>query len=237
MENYIKGVKENFSLKKLFIGLAILLLLSLWLLGKFSCENKIPATVDVAIPATTGKFEAVKPKQEVIAKKGNHIVGINKKVLEKMTDKEREFFQFQIDSLLSLTTAYEQEFVYASSDKKDSLYKKSIQLKSFSQPFENDKIKITANGLVRGTIEKISFDYTIKEQKIKVDLLPEKEVKFRLLAGGGFGIDKALSQPIYNAGSGWQNKKGNVFILDVSKIGNTDYYSAKVYLSIFDIKK
>ena len=57
-----------------------------------------------------------------------------------------------------------------------------------------------------------------------------------MLLGGGFGINKELSQPIYNAGGGWQNRKSNVFLVDYSKIGITDYISAKAYISIFSIK-
>lgn len=75
-----------------------------------------------------------------------------------------------------------------------------------------------------------------KEDNEKLKAENNKEVKFRLLLGGGFGINKELSQPIYNAGFGWQNRKSNVFLVDYSKIGITDYISAKAYISIFSIK-
>lgn len=63
-----------------------------------------------------------------------------------------------------------------------------------------------------------------------------KEIKFRLLAGGGFGINKDLSQIKYDIGGGWQNRKGNVFIADYSKINGIDFYTAKTYISLFTIK-
>lgn len=75
-----------------------------------------------------------------------------------------------------------------------------------------------------------------KEDNEKLKTENNKEVKFRMLLGGGFGINKELSQPIYNAGGGWQNRKSNVFLVDYSKIGITDYISAKAYISIFSIK-
>jgi len=217
----------------------IFIIIGLILVGMFGgCPGeKVPVTVEVTIPATTGKMEAVKPKQEVITKKNNHIVGINKKVLEKMTDKEREFFQFQLDSLISLNTAYEKEFIYSDSVKKNNLYKEAIQLKSFNQPFENDKIKINATGLVRGTIESIGFDYEIKEQKINVEIPRQKETYLRVLAGGGFGINKALNQSVWKANIGFQNKKGNIVRGSFQKIGSQDYYLAEYDISILNWKR
>lgn len=215
-----------------------LLIIGLVIIGLFrNCQPATPATVEITIPATTGKFEAVKPVQTPITKKNNHIVGVNKKVLDKMTDKEREFFQYQLDSLLSLTTAYEKEFIYSDSVKKNNLYKDAIQLKSFNQPFENDKIKINATGLVRGTIEKIGFDYEIKEQKINVEVPKEKETVFRLIAGGGLGINKELNQSTQKINLGYQNKKGNILVGSYQKIGNHEYYTLDYNLSIFNIRK
>lgn len=221
---------------KLYI---LLTLFGLMLIGWFGgCpREKATATVEVKTPATTGKMEAVKPKQEVVTKKDNHIVGVNKKVLEKMTDKEREFFQFQLDSLLSLTTAYEKEFIYSDSIKKNNLYKDAIQLKSFNQPFENDKIKITANGLVRGTIERIEFDYEIKEQKIKVDVPAPKETFLKMNLGGKIGMNKELNQFIYGANVSFEGKKGNQTTADYLKIGSQDYILVGKTFKIFDWKR
>ena len=44
--DYYKEVKGNFTLKTLFIGIAIWLILALLLLGKFSCEPATPATTE-----------------------------------------------------------------------------------------------------------------------------------------------------------------------------------------------
>jgi len=221
---------------KLYI---LLTLFGLMLIGWFGgCpREKATATVEVTIPATTGKMEAVKPKQEVVTKKDNHIVGVNKKVLDKMTDKEREFFQFQLDSLISLTTAYEKEFIYSDSIKKNNLYKDAIQLKSFNQSFENDKIKINASGLVRGTIESIGFDYEIKEQKINVEVPKPKETFLKMNAGANIGINKELNQLVYGANVSFEGKKGNAILLNSLKIKDQDYYSIGYSWKIFDWKR
>lgn len=217
---------------KWYLGLTIIGLILIGIF--FGCpREKVPATVEVTIPATTGKIKAVKPKQESITKANvkNNPIYVN------LSKKEREFFQFQLDSLLSLTNAYEKEFIYSDSVKKNNLYKEAIQLKSFNQPFENDKIKINASGLVRGTIESIGFDYEIKEQKINVEIPRQKETYLRVLVGGGFGMNKELNQPVWKANLGFQNKKGNIIRGSFQKIGSQDYYLAEYDFSILNWKR
>ena len=231
-----ENLKYSFSNNwKLYTILTILGLILIGFLGGCPRE-KVPATVEVTIPATTGKFESVKPKQEPINK--NYSAEPKYRTLvQNLSEKEREFFQFQLDSLISLNTAYEKEFIYSDSVKKNNLYKEAIQLKSFNQPFENDKIKINATGLVRGTIESIGFDYEIKEQKINVEIPRQKETYLRVLAGGGFGINKALNQSVWKANIGFQNKKGNIVRGSFQKIGSQDYYLAEYDISILNWKR
>lgn len=216
----------------------IFIIIGLILVGMFGgCpREKVPATVEVTIPATTGKMEAVKPNQEPISK--NYSTKAKYRTLvQNLSDKEREFFQFQLDSLISLTTAYEQEFVYASSDKKDSLYKDAIQLKAFNQPFENDKIKINASGLVRGTIEKIRFDYEVKEQKINIEVPKPKETFLKINAGANIGINKELKQLAYGFNISFEGKKGNAILLNHLKIKDQNYFSVGYSRKIFDWKR
>jgi len=235
--DYYQELKGNFTLKTLFIGIAIWLMLSLVLLGKFSCEPATPATVEVTIPATTGKFETVKPKQEIVTKKDNHFAGTNKMVLEKMSNKEREFFQFQLDSLISLNESLVKEFENLSEIEKADKFKDAIQLKSFNEPFENDKIKINARGLVRGTIESIGFDYEIKEQKINVEAPKQKETFLKMNAGANIGINKDLNQLVYGLNVNFEGKKGNQTVANYMRVSNQDYILVGKSWQVFNWKK
>ena len=65
---------------------------------------------------------------------------------------------------------------------REKLYKTAIELKSFNQPFENDNFKANIKGIVQGEVKELQLDYEIKK-------VPEKVVKFRLLAGLGINTD------------------------------------------------
>ena len=224
---------------KLYIGLTIF---GLILIGWFGgCpREKVPATVEVTIPATTGKMESVKPKQEVITKKDSHIAGIGKKVLEKMTDKEREFFQFQLDSLLNLNESLVKEFEYLSEKEKADKFKDAIQLRYFSHYFENDTIKVELSGLARGTVESVKIDkWTYKEHKatVTVNIPKQKETFLKMNAGANIGINKELNQLVYGANVSFEGKKGNQTTANYLKIGSQDYILFGINCKILDWKR
>ena len=104
---------------------------------------------------------------------------------------------------------------------REKLYKTAIELKSFNQPFENDNFKANIKGIVQGEVKELQLDYEIKK-------VPEKVVKFRLLAGLGINTDAV------NANLGFQNKKGGIFEVgyDTEKRINIGYK-----VSLFKISK
>lgn len=104
---------------------------------------------------------------------------------------------------------------------REKLYKNAIELKSFNQPFENDNFKANVSGIVQGEVKELQLDYEIKN-------VPEKVVKFRLLAGLGINTDAV------NANLGFQNKKGSIFEVgyDTEKRINIGYK-----VSLFKISK
>ena len=65
------------------------------------------------------------------------------------------------------------------------------------------------SGIVRGEVQSIQPFYTIKEREIKTDIR-QKEVKFRMLAGGSVGNSIDFQKPVFSANIGFQNKKGNI---------------------------
>lgn len=103
----------------------------------------------------------------------------------------------------------QEEFNHADSLKKAELYRLATELKSFESQFEDENLKLTINGIIGGNkVKEITPTYTIKERKIEV---PQKQVKFRMLVGGGLGNSLTFDKPLFNANVGFQNAKGNIF--------------------------
>lgn len=209
--------------KGLVIGLLIAMLF-LWLKG---CSGNEPAVAKtIQTKEVKGKFEAVKPKQEPIQ---NHIVEGNKKVVKENSNDE--FLQSQINQLIAENKALQDFYNQASDSLQKALYDKAIEIKAFNQTFEDDKLKATSSGLVRGEIQSLKLDYTIKPQTIETP--PEKEVVFRLLGGFEYGNNTTLSNSVFKANLGIQNRNGSIFRASVDNLQN-------IYIgydfSIFNIK-
>lgn len=193
-------------------------LLSLFLLLK-TCESN--ETITATIPEKKGKFEAVKPNHEPI---GN-IEQFKKPTIRKnlsnadKSKKEIDFLQSEIDALLQENKTLIDNFSKAPDTVKKTEYAKAIQLNEFSQTYNDSLVNIKAKGLVRGTVEKLGFEYKIKEQKIK---LPIKK-KIGVYLGSEIGINKDLNQFTYKANLGIQNKKGNIYRASYQRINNQDF--------------
>lgn len=184
----------------------ILLFVFLWFKGCSSDCGNSANNVKVTVPEVKGIF---KPKQPdhvpVVGKmpKGQNLSNSDKSKNERL----------QSDSLISELLAENErisKMYYELSQKgKDSAYHKAIQLNAFSDTFEDKNIKIDITGIVRGEVKSIQPFYTIKEREIKTDIR-QKEVKFRMLAGGSVGNSLDFQKPLFTANVGFQNKKGNV---------------------------
>jgi len=102
----------------------------------------------------------------------------------------------------------QEEFNHADSLKKVELYRLATELKKFESNFEDENLKLTINGIIGGNkVKEITPTYTIKKRKIEV---PQKQVKFRMLVGGGLGNSLTFDKPIFNGNVGFQNAKGNI---------------------------
>ena len=102
----------------------------------------------------------------------------------------------------------QEEFNHSDSLKKAELYRLATELKKFESNFEDENLKLTINGIVGGNeVKEIKPSYTIKERKIDV---PQKQVKFRMLVGGGLGNSLNFDKPLFNANIGFQNARGNI---------------------------
>lgn len=162
-------------------------------------------TTSVTIPAITKTLPAdTIVKHETIEipkwyKDRTNEKKLSKDILE-MYDRLKNY-QEEIDNMQS-------EFMWSDSIKQAELYRLATELKSFESQFEDENLKLTINGIIGGNqVKEITPTYTIKERKIDV---PQKQVKFRMLVGGGLGNSLTFDKPLFNANVGFQNAKGNI---------------------------
>jgi len=168
------------------------------------CGTSVPGTT-ITIPAITKTLPAdtiVKHEPiEVLKwyKDRTNEKKLSKDILE-MHDR-LQAYQEEIDNMQS-------EFQWGDSIKQAELYRLATELKKFESNFEDENLKLTINGIVGGNeVKEITPIYTIKERKIDV---PQKQVKFRMLVGGGLGNSLTFDKPLFNGSVGFQNAKGNI---------------------------
>lgn len=171
-----------------------------------SCSGtSTPGTTSVTIPAITKTLPAdtIIKHQVLEVRKMVRDRKTEKKYLKDITEAEQRIIAYQeeIDNMQS-------EFMWSDSIKQAELYRLATELKKFESNFEDENLKLTINGIIGGNqVKEMTPTYTIKAKKIDV---PQKQVKFRMLVGGGLGNSLTFDKPLFNGNVGFQNAKGNV---------------------------
>lgn len=198
-------------IKKSFLYLGwILLFIVLWFKG---CGASAPVTT-ITLPAVTKTLPAdtIVKHETIEIPKWYRYKKAENKYLKDISEAEEKIIAYQeeIDNMQS-------EFNHSDSTKKADLFRLATELKKFESNFEDENIKLTINGIIGGNqVKGITPTYTIKERKVDV---AQKQVKFRMLVGGGLGNSLTFDKPLFNANIGFQNAKGNVlrFSFDTEK--------------------
>lgn len=170
-----------------------------------SCVTATPGTTSVTIPEITKTLPANKIVKHHALKVGKLVKDrTNEKKLSKyileMYDRLKAY-QEEIDNMQT-------EFQWSDSIKQAEMFRLATELKKFESNFEDENLKLTINGIIGGNeVKEITPTYTIKSKKIDV---PQKQVKFRMLVGGGLGNSLTFDKPLFNGNIGFQNAKGNV---------------------------
>lgn len=219
--------------KTTFLILAITFSI-LWL-KSCSTESQTPQLVDVTVPAVQAKLETKKPVQEPVKlpKNDNSKIVKVENPIDKQLIAENERLQQYVAENEKLKLAFAQE---RDSLKKQLLFEKVVQLNNFSTDYEDDNLKLHLKGVVQGEVKEITPSYKIKERTAQAEV-KAKETVLRLLAGGGFGINKDLNQATWKLNIGIQNRKGNVIRASYQKIGNQDFLLGEYDFSIFNFKR
>ena len=190
------------------------------------CDNK---EITVTIPEKKGSFQTAVVENKPVT--NETVKYLTKFVKSNPDNKENEFLQSEITRLLAENEKLSSSYQNANDSLKQALYDKAIQLNIYSKTFEDTVVKIDISGLVRGEVQTMISNYTVKEQKVKIS---QKETVFRVLAGGEIGNNTSLSNPIFKANLMLQNAKGNIF--SSSYDANRNFYAGYNF-SILNIKK
>lgn len=180
--------------------LCIVLAFLLWQ----SCDNKKQGgtTVTVNTKEIKGTFIPNKPNQTPI---------VPKSIIQKSSSqKPSNIPQVQNDSinerLLKENEQIIADYKKANDSLKQVLFEKSIQVADFDKIVEDSAVKITMFGKVRGTIESLGLNYTIKPQKQTI-----RVKTYRVLAGAEIGSKQTLDQFSIKGNLMYQSSNGNLF--------------------------
>lgn len=212
----------------LFFGASTLILL---LLLNKSC-NQEPSFATVKVPEVKGTF-----KTDTIYKQSTVYIP---KLFKDRSNEEK--LKNDISSLNTQVELYKEELDNAidrytyelDSVQKLKAYSEAIALRSFSKKLDDKFITIDFKGYAFGEVKSIETNYTIKPQETAVKV---PQLKYRVLAGAGAGINKELNQSLYKINLSYQNQKGNIKRLSYMKIGEVDYGLVDFDFNIFTHKK
>ena len=191
---------------KLDLKTIIIVGLGIWILFLVNCrgEKVITTPEKIVIKKVVDSFKVVVPVQKIKYLKGQtQYYAVEDTAFINSTNKLVNYYANQNDSL------------------QKKLYADAIQLKDYSQTFNDTNVKINISGVVRGDILNMKSYYTIKAKSI--DLPYQKTFRYRILAGAEVGISKELNQGVIKANLMFQNKKSNITSLSYQKIGNTEF--------------
>ena len=201
MQYQINLFDQKFKKYFLYLGW-ILFILLLFFRG---CGNSETGTTTVTIPAIikTLPSDTIVKHETIEIPKWYRDTKTEKKYLKDLTEAEQRIIAYQeeIDNMQS-------EFMWSDSIKQAEMFRLATELKSFESQFEDENLKLTINGIIGGNqVKEMTPTYTIKAKKVDV---PQKQVKFRMLVGGGLGNSLTFDKPLFNGNVGFQNAKGNI---------------------------
>jgi hypothetical protein len=133
------------------------------------------------------------------------------------------YYVNQIDKLFEENNKMQNEFLKMDSLAKIQAYNKAIEINAFKQTFDDNYINAQVTGEVMGNVKQMRLDYTIKPQELKVDAPKPKN---NLYLGVNVANSLQLNKPLFSAGIGIKNKRGNMInaSFDTEKRIGIGYY-------------
>ena len=182
----------NLTIKYIIIGIIILIIS--FFIGRWTSpvETKI---VKVTIPATSGKSPIIINPKPLIQTKDSLIYK------DSLIITENPFNKDLADKYINLESETERLKEYI----------KSIEVRKYKIPFENDTIKIIGNVEVQGELKSLNYDWTIKQKTLNIPIEIKKPT-MNLLLGGSVSNSIELDKFNFNANVGIQRKNGDLIL-------------------------
>ena len=182
----------NSNIKYIIIGIVVLL--TAFFIGRWTSpiETKI---IKVTIPEVSGNSPIIINSKPLIQFKDSLVYKDSLIITENPFNKELA------DKYINLESETERLKEYI----------KSIEVRKYKVPFENDTIKIVGDVEVQGELRSLKYNWTIKERKLDIPVNLKKPT-MNLLFGGSVSNSIELDKFNFNANVGIQRKNGDLIL-------------------------
>lgn len=182
----------NLNIKYIIIGIVVLLIS--FLIGRWTSptETKI---VKVTIPELSGKSPIIINPKPLIQFKDSLIYKDSLIVTENPFNKELANKYINLES----ETERLKEYI------------KSIEVRKYQIPFENDTIKIVGDIEVQGELKSLKYNWFIKQRSFDTSIEIKKPT-MNLLLGGTISNTVELNKFNFNTNLGIQRKNGDLIL-------------------------
>ena len=180
------------NIKYIIIGIVVLL--TAFFIGRWTSptETKI---VKITIPELSGKSPIIINPEPLIQFKDSLIYK------DSLIVTENPFNKDLADKYINLESETERLKEYI----------KSIEVRKYKIPFENDTIKIIGDVEVQGELKSLKYNWTIKERILDTPVNLKKPT-MNLLLGGSVSNSIELDKFNFNANVGIQRKNGDLIL-------------------------
>ena len=182
----------NSNIKYIIIGIVALILS--FFIGRWTSPTETKV-IKVTIPEISGKSPIITNPKPLIQIKDSLIYKDSLIVTENPFNKELA------DKYINLESETERLKEYI----------KSIEVRKYKVPFENDTIKIVGDVEVQGELRSLKYNWFIKQRSIDVPVEIKKPT-MNLLLGGSVSNTVELNKFNINANLGIQRKNGDLIL-------------------------
>ena len=182
----------NSNIKYIIIGIIILIIS--FFIGRWT-SPKEAKIIKVTIPELSGNSPIIINSKPLIQFKDSLVYK------DSLIITENPFNKDLADKYINLESETERLKEYI----------KSIEIRKYKIPFENDTIKIIGNVEVQGELKSLNYDWTIKQKTLNIPIEIKKPT-MNLLLGGSVSNSIELDKFNFNANVGIQRKNGDLIL-------------------------
>ena len=182
----------NSNIKYIIIGIVVLL--TAFFIGRWT-SPKEAKIIKVTIPELSGNSPIIINSKPLIQFKDSLVYK------DSLIITENPFNKDLADKYINLESETERLKEYI----------KSIEVRKYKIPFENDTIKIIGNVEVQGELKSLNYDWTIKQKTLNIPIEIKKPT-MNLLLGGSVSNSIELDKFNFNANVGIQRKNGDLIL-------------------------